>query len=52
MMVQEDAVVRLDRMPNYIEVFTGKHPTQLEVDRFRARHLPRPVIRRGKPDQG
>jgi AcrR family transcriptional regulator len=52
MMVQEETQVRVDRMPNYIEVFTGKHPTKLEVDRFRARHLPRPVIRRGKPAQG
>jgi AcrR family transcriptional regulator len=52
MMMQEDTEVRVDRMPNYIEVFTGKHPTKLEVDRFRARHLPRPVIRRGKPTQG
>ncbi len=40
MMVQEDTQVRVDRMPNYIEVFTGRSPTASEVERFRARHLP------------
>lgn len=52
MMVQEDTEVRLDRMPNYIQVFTGKHPTTPEVERFRARHLPRPQGRRSASPQG
>ncbi|MEE4345534.1 MAG: TetR/AcrR family transcriptional regulator, partial [Paracoccaceae bacterium] len=38
MMVQEETQVRVDRMPNYIEVFTGRSPTPSEVERFRARH--------------
>lgn len=52
MMVREETPVRVARMPQYIEVFTGKPPTQPEVERFRARHLPRPATRRGKPGQG
>ena len=46
MMVKEDTQIRVDRMPNYIEVFTGRTPTGPEVDRFRARHLPRPARKR------
>ncbi|MDX1822057.1 MAG: TetR/AcrR family transcriptional regulator [Paracoccaceae bacterium] len=46
MMVREETQVRIERMPNYIEVFTGKRPTQPEMDRFRARHLPRPARKR------
>ena len=45
-MVREETQVRIERMPNYIEVFTGKRPTQPEMDRFRARHLPRPARKR------
>jgi AcrR family transcriptional regulator len=48
MMVQEDTQVRVDRMPTYIEVFTGKPPSESEVERFRARHLLRPAVRHGK----
>lgn len=48
MMVQEETQVRVERMPNYIEVFTGRSPTPSEVDRFRARHLPARAARRGK----
>ena len=52
MMVKEDTQIRVDRMPNYIEVFTGKTPTGLEVDRFRARHLPRPARKRQGTPKG
>jgi AcrR family transcriptional regulator len=52
MMVQEDTQTRVDRMPNYIEVFTGQSPTEAEVDRFRARHLPRPPRRRSAAPKG
>ncbi|MDP5349144.1 MAG: TetR/AcrR family transcriptional regulator, partial [Paracoccaceae bacterium] len=31
MMVQEETRVRVDRMPNYIVVFTGHSPTPSEV---------------------
>ncbi len=48
MMVQEDTQVRVDRMPNYIEVFTGRSPTASEVERFRARHLPPAGQARGR----
>jgi hypothetical protein len=48
MMVQEETRVRVDRMPNYIVVFTGHSPTPSEVERFRARHLPRPAQPRAK----
>lgn len=52
MMVREETQVRIERMPNYIEVFTGKRPTQPEMDRFRARHLPRPARKRQATPKG
>ena len=38
MQVSEDRHTRLDRMPDYIEVFTGKRPTAPEIAQFSARH--------------
>ncbi|WP_413207803.1 TetR/AcrR family transcriptional regulator [Rhodospirillum sp. A1_3_36] len=38
MQTQEDKAVRMDRIPNYVEIFTGRLPEQREMDRFRARH--------------
>lgn len=38
MQVSEDRQARLDRMPDYIEVFTAKRPTEEEIARFYARH--------------
>lgn len=38
MEIEEDPVQRMERMPDYIEVYTGQRPTPREIDRFRARH--------------
>lgn len=38
MEIEEDPVLRMERMPDYIEVYTGQRPTTREIDRFRARH--------------
>lgn len=38
MQVSEDRQARLDRMPAYIEVFTGRPPGAGEIERFMARH--------------
>lgn len=39
MHITENAAARIDRMPDYIEVYTGLRPTQSEIERFRSRHL-------------
>lgn len=38
MMVKDDPVVRIDRMPAYVQVYTGVRPTPNEIARFRGRH--------------
>ncbi|SHJ09612.1 transcriptional regulator, TetR family [Shimia gijangensis] len=38
MRVTEGTKERIDRMPDYIEVYTGQRPTQAEIERFRSRH--------------
>ena len=38
MQVDESKDLRIARMPDYVEVFTGTAPTASEIDRFRARH--------------
>lgn len=38
MQVNEPLSVRLERMPYYIEVFTGQVPAQADLDRFLSRH--------------
>lgn len=38
MRITETKDARIDRMPDYIEVYTGQRPTQPEILRFRARH--------------
>ena len=38
MMVSEPVALRLRRMPMYVEVFSGRSPTEAEVARFSARH--------------
>lgn len=38
MQIPEDRRTRLARMPEYVEVFTGKSPTQPEIERFMSRH--------------
>lgn len=34
----EDIAVRMKRIPQYVEIFTGQAPEQRELDRFYARH--------------
>ncbi len=38
MMVDEPVPERLEKMPSYVETFTGLYPTQSEIARFMARH--------------
>ena len=38
MQTKEDLALRMSRIPQYIEIFTGARPTQRELDRFYARH--------------
>lgn len=38
MQTAEDVATRLTRIPDYVEIFTGKAPRQRELDRFFARH--------------
>ncbi len=35
---KEDIAVRMPRMSDYVEIFTGQAPQQRELDRFFARH--------------
>ncbi len=39
MMVREPQAARLERMPDYVETFTGVRPTSREIARFKARHI-------------
>ncbi|MXN66374.1 TetR family transcriptional regulator [Stappia sp. GBMRC 2046] len=38
MQTEEDISVRMKRIPEYVEIFTGQAPEQRELDRFFARH--------------
>lgn len=38
MQSREDLEVRMPRIPEYVEIYTGKVPEQRELDRFAARH--------------
>lgn len=38
MEITEDPIGRIDRVPLYVELFTGKSPTKREVKRFRSRN--------------
>lgn len=38
MMVTDDPVERVKRMPDYVEVYTGMKPTEAEIARFMGRH--------------
>lgn len=38
MQSQEDVALRMKRIPEYVEIFTGVRPEQRELDRFHARH--------------
>lgn len=38
MQTNEDIAVRMKRIPEYVEIFTGHPPAQRELDRFFARH--------------
>jgi hypothetical protein len=38
MKTHEDLAVRMKRIPEYVEIFTGKAPEQRDLDRFHARH--------------
>lgn len=38
MQTAEDVATRLQRIPEYVEIFTGNAPQQRELDRFFARH--------------
>lgn len=39
MMIEEPLDLRLARMPLYVEAFTGRAPTEAEIDRFMSRHI-------------
>jgi AcrR family transcriptional regulator len=45
MRTQEPVDVRLQRIPDYVLIFTGQAPTEAELAAFRARHL----VRSGAP---
>ncbi|WOI32213.1 TetR/AcrR family transcriptional regulator [Tritonibacter scottomollicae] len=38
MEVEEDPVARVNRVPHYVEMFSGQPPTQAEIAAFMARH--------------
>ncbi len=38
MQAKEDLAMRMKRIPEYVEIFTGEAPQQRELDRFFARH--------------
>ncbi|MCA1494636.1 TetR/AcrR family transcriptional regulator [Sinorhizobium alkalisoli] len=38
MQTREEVAVRMRRIPDYVEIFTGEAPQQRELDRFFARH--------------
>ena len=38
MMVSEPEALRFGRMPDYVETFTGRTPSEREIARFMARH--------------
>ncbi len=38
MQVTESRDLRIARMPGYVEVFTGREPTEADIERFMARH--------------
>ena len=40
MRTEEPLELRLQRIPDYVLIFTGQAPTEAELARFRARHLP------------
>ena len=42
MQSEEDVAVRMQRIPDYIAIYTGEVPQQRELDRFYARHGYRP----------
>lgn len=41
MQLGESLSQRLERMPPYVEVFTGKRPAEADIAAFRARHRPK-----------
>lgn len=53
MNTREDMEVRMKRMPDYVEIFTGQAPQRREMERFASRHgfsFPGPeVAQSGKP---
>ena len=48
----EDLAVRMKRIPDYVEIFTGRAPKARELDRFFARHCYSPEERRVKAGAG
>jgi len=38
MQLQEDLETRLNRIPTYVEIYTGSTPTPAEIERFRGQH--------------
>ncbi|MBB4066652.1 TetR/AcrR family transcriptional regulator [Gellertiella hungarica] len=42
MQTREDLALRMKRIPDYVEIFTGQPPERRELDRFFARHDYRP----------
>lgn len=43
MQSKEDVSMRMKRIPNYIEIYTGQQPQQRDLDRFFARHGYKPA---------
>ncbi|MDE3026893.1 MAG: TetR/AcrR family transcriptional regulator [Paracoccaceae bacterium] len=38
MQIREDLDIRLSRIPNYVEIYTGSPPTKAEIERFCGQH--------------
>jgi len=51
MQTSEDVALRMERMPTYMEVFTGIAPQQREMDRFYVRHGHKRAITGVAPDE-
>lgn len=46
MKTREDLAVRMDRIPDYVKVWTGEIPQAQDLERFVARHAANPLSRR------
>lgn len=44
MNTQEDIALRMQRVPSYVEIYSGSSATESELDRFYQRHAYKPVV--------